>query len=695
MDFPPSEEQQMIINGISNSNINVNAVAGSGKTSTLIFISQQNKDKKILQVTYNKQLKLEVREKIRKNNIENVEIHTYHSLCVKYYYPQCFTDDEIIKILENNMEIKSDIEYNYDIIAIDEVQDMTPNYFELIYKFLKDIKFNGNILILGDNKQGIYEFKNADTRFLTLSSKIWGNKNNFENLELSQSFRVTKQIAWFVNNVMLGDNRIVSNKNSNHKIYYYKKSIYNIHFELFKKIKYYLSNGYKAEDIFVLAPTLKKENNPVKKLENIMVKSNIPVYFSRNEEDGIDEKIIAGKAVFTTYHQSKGRERKIVFVYGFDDSYFDYFAQDKNRFVCPAELYVAITRSSEILHIIEHDVNESLSFLKIQPENFYKHLQYIDYTKEIPKKNNKKEENKEVKYVSKIHSTTVIDLTAYLGEIIMREISSLLNKIIITENFPDKKNTVEIPSVIKTKNGLTEDVSDLNSIVISSIFEAHVGDGKSKIQKVVENICQNETKENKSFIEKKKNELKKHQNNAISVYLILGNLYIALTENILSKLNQIDKYDWLEEDVVKVCHKNIKKNIEKDSEYQVNIIMHNGCEYIYDHKEYGKISIKGKYHAINSKCLWCIKCCGNISNEHILQLVIYSWLHNKINNEAYLEMKYKIINMRTGEIKVLNYDVEKVDQIIELLFKNKYQDKKKDSDVIFLRKCKIVREKYD
>ena len=47
----PSDEQKIIIDAVSNNkNVIVNAVAGSGKTTTLLFIAQQNKNKKILQI---------------------------------------------------------------------------------------------------------------------------------------------------------------------------------------------------------------------------------------------------------------------------------------------------------------------------------------------------------------------------------------------------------------------------------------------------------------------------------------------------------------------------------------------------------------------------------------------------------------------------------------------------------------------
>jgi hypothetical protein len=696
LDITPSEEQTKIIDSIQNKSVVVNSVAGAGKTTTLIFIATSNKNKKILQITYNKQLKLEVRNKMKKYNIENVEIHTYHSVAVKYYDPKCFTDDGIINILEK--DIPPQKTPYYDIIVIDEVQDMTPNYYELVYKFMTDINFKSNVLVLGDENQGVYEFKNADTRFLTLSHKIW-KSSNFDKLTLNQSYRVTKQIAWFVNNVMLGYNRIISHKESKHKVYYYKKSIYNIHSQIFTKIKNFFKLGYKPEDIFVLSPTLRNANNPIKKLENILVKNNIPVYFSRNEEEGIDEKIIAGKTVFTTYHQSKGRERKIVFVFGFDESYFDFFAQDKNRMSCPPELYVAITRASEILCIIEHDKNESLSFLKVNPDYFYMHSQYIEYyhnTKNNNKdnKNNKKEIKDKNKEKTKIHNTSVNDLTMYLSEMTMRQLSQMIrvNMLFDIITPPQEKYTVDIPSNVTMKNGLVEDVSDLNGLVIPAIYEANIIDGKSSIQKIVENYCSNATKENRAYIDNKKKELIKHQKNPISIYLILGNLYIALTENILSKLNQINKYDWLSADIIKICHKNIKNNISKEAKYEQLITNNNHNTFDYEHKKYGLISITSRIDAIDDESLWEIRCTSNLNIEHMMQLIIFAWMWEQSKSD---KKKYKIINIRTGEVRELKYNDFIIKEIMELIFINKYEQKTKDNDIMFLEKCKKMRRKYD
>ena len=79
---------------------------------------------------------------------------------------------------------------------------------------------------MGDRYQGIYDFKNADTRFLTLSDKLYQGK--FITLPLKESYRVTKNISTFVNNVLLGYERIQSNKESKYKVIYCKLNIFSI-----------------------------------------------------------------------------------------------------------------------------------------------------------------------------------------------------------------------------------------------------------------------------------------------------------------------------------------------------------------------------------------------------------------------------------------------------------------------------------
>lgn len=63
-DFSPSTEQHKIINNIEHNNISVNAVPGSGTTTTALGISKKYPLNIILIVTFNSQLKEDTRQNV-------------------------------------------------------------------------------------------------------------------------------------------------------------------------------------------------------------------------------------------------------------------------------------------------------------------------------------------------------------------------------------------------------------------------------------------------------------------------------------------------------------------------------------------------------------------------------------------------------------------------------------------------------
>lgn len=78
-----TKEQYEIIN--STGNIKINAVAGSGKTTTIIeYARTRPKNSKILYLAFNKSVKLEAVKKFADNGIQNVKVETAHSLAYKH-----------------------------------------------------------------------------------------------------------------------------------------------------------------------------------------------------------------------------------------------------------------------------------------------------------------------------------------------------------------------------------------------------------------------------------------------------------------------------------------------------------------------------------------------------------------------------------------------------------------------------------
>lgn len=114
-----TKEQSSIIQ--SDGNIKINAVAGSGKTTTLIaYAESRPKNSKILYLAFNKSVKLEASKKFKSKNLFNVEVQTAHSLAFKHV------------VIGNNMEIKSNGYKNHELAEILEIKGTSEPLAEMI-----------------------------------------------------------------------------------------------------------------------------------------------------------------------------------------------------------------------------------------------------------------------------------------------------------------------------------------------------------------------------------------------------------------------------------------------------------------------------------------------------------------------------------------------------------------------------------
>ena len=562
-----SDEQQTIIDALSNSiNVKCSSVAGSGKTTLVLELAKQNKDKHVIQITYNSDLKSEVRKKVVDEYIENLEIHTYHSLSCAYYNKKSYTDVEIKQILK--ISKKPYTKPKADILVVDEAQDMTFTYFEFVRKFINDLDNKRlTLLIIGDKKQCIYQFKEADPRYLTCADKIYGKE--MVEKKMQRSFRVTNQIAWFVNNVMFDSPYITANKEGP-KIKYIcygicnEKEQYDIPKLLAKTMKSMIDNKeIEASDIFVLGPTLKPKQwgpNPIQLLENEFVKKNIACYVSLSEDRKLDKRVIANKAVFTSIHQSKGRERKVVILYGFDNSFFKMF-RNKPKNECCSELYVAVTRSLKYLYLVHDEKEQHLDFL-----NFPKMIEnpeYVEYIGNLAVIENKAKGNYDNTPPPKC---AVTELVKFLKDDALDFCTQVANDIF--EEVETKRNEVEIESTLKNifqNKRNYEDVSNLNGLAIPMMYEY-----EHKKKTAVQQKIQSTTLKTKDFF------MRKHLGRLIypcpdiSDYLYSCNYYTSILSGFHSNLKQITSYKWLTPKMVDICLENTK-NVSPKSEFEWHI----------------------------------------------------------------------------------------------------------------------------
>lgn len=363
----PSIEQKKVIESVGNNhNTLTDAIPGSGKTTTSLHITKNNPKKKVLILTYNKRLKNETREKKKDYEIENVEIHSYHSFNKKYYRSKDFTDTGIIKTLDKNTKNNNNI--SFDIIILDEAQDITFTYYKFICKIYHDfcLKKNSTICVFGDRAQCIFDFNFADNRFLTCGNDVFNfNNKKWDLHNLTMSYRLTNNTADFINKSLIKCNRINSQKKGK-MVQYMVLNLYNesVQKYIYNVIYKFLLNGYNLQDIFVLAPSVKTTNSPIIKLVNFLsLRKKLPIYVSSSDNDELNDDVIKNKLVITTFHQVKGLERKIVIVTSFDNNYFKYYKKNSNPNQCPNEIFVACSRAEEHLIVIQNTNTNILPFM--------------------------------------------------------------------------------------------------------------------------------------------------------------------------------------------------------------------------------------------------------------------------------------------------------------------------------------------
>ena len=692
----PSQEQQQIIDYVKDDfNIRVEAVAGSGKSTTVLSLANQCPSKEILQLTYNSSLRLEIKEKVETLNINNIKIHTFHSLAVKYYSRQAHTDTGIRHILLYKLTLLQPIP-KIDILVIDENQDFTELYFQFVLKFLLDYAKPIQIICLGDPRQCIYEFKGADPRFLTMADEIWSpffylKTSKFVKCNLRTSYRITNQMGFFVNKALIGDNLMLTCRDGD-PVTYIRNNRKNVENILIFNIKNIITNGIKPDDIFILAASIKGINSYIRKLENRLVEHNIPCHVPIFETEKLDERVIDGKIVFSTFHSVKGRQRPFVFILGFDNNYFIQYARTLPKNECPNTLYVGCTRAIKHLFLIEYDerpTDRPLEFLKMGHRDLV-NCSFVDFNG-FPRKifHNSDPTQDNIKSLIEKRFETPTKMVQFIPDFVLNEISPIIDKIF---DFSQVYTTnIEIPSVIQTNYGY-EDVSDLNGIAIPSFFYEKIS--KNNILKSLIDQSILEMRPNEHFFLKNTIKNIPETFNSINDYLYLSNIYKSIQERLYFKLKQINsnEYNWIDNDLLNQCIERLEKMIVENNEYIPSFektLIHNSNESLHENidrilKPHFTENILFRFSAIidvfSENSIWELKFTNQISIEHKIQLVIYAWIYQSMNLPS---RDFKLFNIKTGELYVLNSNFDDLSTIVISILKGKYEKPLIKTDIEF------------
>lgn len=746
-----SEEQQTAIDYIlAGDNVVLDAVAGSGKSTTVLSLAQQlntttdlNEPSRILQLAYNAILRKEVQLKLKENEIKNVKVHTFHSLAVRYYSITAHTDTGIRKIIRDNIIPKEKIP-NFRIIVLDESQDMSFLYFQFMTKFAFDMGSKFQLFILGDYMQSIYEFKGADIRALTHAHIIWKNhpllsSRTFQQCTLQTSYRITNQHARFNNDVLLGMPRLKAMKDGPN-VEYIRNNRNNLEKIVIAKINQWInpgsdgSPGVSPGNIFVLAASIKGINGNVRRMENVLVERGIPCYVPIFDNEGIEDKVIEGKLVFSTFHSVKGRERPYVIIMGFDQSYFDMYGQELPTDKCPNVFYVACTRSTYKLILLEKCddyYDRPLDCLK-KTHREIRDEGYADFHgvpgERFYEKSPFKPDSDELK--ERFFDVVPSELAKYVPDHILETIAPLIDTIFIQEVEPTDESIIDIPNVIQTSRGLYEDVCDLNGIAIPSIYYDHlfqkyeresnkpVNIGANILRHIInESLC--DTTENQCLTLKRLIDKMPEKCDTAADYLRLSNLYVACKERLLFKWNQIgeDDYGWLSDETINAFMERLDKVIGVecsdtpplvehsiiDREMEAEMITINTILQKYLLQLSRKIRFSARADLITKRTLWELKCTGSITVEHKLQTILYAWLWHIVNtpdvakkrdSQCLNSREVRIFNIKTGEILRLNACFEELTTIVVDLLRGKYENQKSKTNEEFLQDCETFMNEY-
>jgi superfamily I DNA/RNA helicase len=329
-----------------------------------VYLAKNNPDWKILIVTYNKRLSKNLENYIADLNLtnNNIEIKNFHSLAYSFASRNVkngFKDDNYWattlpqSALENAL-LKKPI---YDAILVDEYQDFYDLWLKFLIAILKTHNYKGrefkNIFLAGDRLQSIYNPKDINWRqsigldmrgrskLLKKSYRVTKEHINLGLSILKQDKELAKEVEKFYEIKDGQENIELVNQKYNSIEYIHKSAFY------LPTIIQKLLETYDESDILVLFPFNKQIQMFASTLEDKL--GIIPITNNNDYGDSI---------IFSTYHSSKGIEKKVVILVDADK-----IGSENSKIEEPHKLiYVGTTRASEKLILLGENFSKNPIF---------------------------------------------------------------------------------------------------------------------------------------------------------------------------------------------------------------------------------------------------------------------------------------------------------------------------------------------
>jgi superfamily I DNA/RNA helicase len=185
-----TEEQYNIIN--SSGNIKINAVAGSGKTTTIIEYSKSRpNNSRILYLAFNKSVKTEAEEKFSKLGLDNVKVETAHSLAYKnviYKYGYSLKSNgykthEVARILK----LRRRKEKHFELFAANHINRFVSYFCNSSARKVNQLNY---LDVISD--PAAHDFVSKNYEFIEKQTRLFLSKMDSGEIEITHDFYLKK-----------------------------------------------------------------------------------------------------------------------------------------------------------------------------------------------------------------------------------------------------------------------------------------------------------------------------------------------------------------------------------------------------------------------------------------------------------------------------------------------------------------------
>jgi len=619
----PSEEQIAIVDAASKYNVVVDAVAGSGKTTTALHIAKAYPNQKCLMLTYSAKLKAESRAKIHSLHMHNITAHSYHSWCC-VDGATCRNDDDMRDIIAVGRVPVGD----FDIIVLDEVQDMNWQFFTMVCALVRQANKQPRLVIFGDRRQAINGFQGADRRFLERAETTFKvNGCDWQRLSLSMSWRITTPMAGFVNDCILDTADYIKACKPGTAVRFLAINAFNPN-PVVKEIISFLDTGYSPEDIFVIAPSVKASKgrqSPINLIENALVARGVNVFIPTADDSYCTDALLAGKIAFITQNQSKGLERPVVIAMGCDVSLFKYYMRDTSSGQCPDRLYVTLTRAQE--HLVVVQGGAPFSFLKCDKLPYHTTLSHAgsNAIKAQQPKPKPAIGNNDGRIVS------ITDLIKYISpeiaEMIQAKIQVAVTQPAVTEapvlSTWLMGDTVEYVAAVsgkaipawhqQTKFGTMDLIERLRSA-----FDGNEGQSTGRVIEAVRRLC--------AMNDQLCDVIGKFNASTLQDTMKLALIQEVVETGFTNSMRQFTKFNWIGDNALETMLQNMDGlSLTKTTEFEVHMKFSGN---IYTSQD---VVLTPKIHgfadAIDGSNVYEFKCVEELTSSHQLQALLYCFMN--------------------------------------------------------------------